>query len=129
GFVRAHQPAELFESSARTGWRGIRGPLAVSSSLHGGLFPPLVAMPMLGFGRLEATSELVERQPMRLVYLAIPGPGGGGGGGGLKQIVKPPRAELKGAAHIDSPLHREAPPPVDPPQPGPPNPDRAHVPR
>jgi periplasmic protein TonB len=124
GFVRAHQPAELFESSARTGWRGIRGPLAVSSSLHGGLIAALVAMTMLGFGRVEATSELVERQPMRLVYLAIPGPGGGGGGGGLKHLTKPPKAKRKGSEHLDSPIPRRTPPPEpDPPPPPEPLPE------
>ena len=104
----------------RTGWRGIRGPLAVSSSLHAGLIAALVAMTMLGFGRVEATSEPVEPQPMRLVYLAIPGPGGGGGGGGLKQLTKPPKAERKGSEHLDSPIPRRTPPPEpDPPPPEP----------
>ncbi len=56
------------------------------------------------WARRRRTESAVDPQPLRLVYLAIPGPGGGGGGGGLKQIVKPPKAELKGAAHIDSPL-------------------------
>jgi periplasmic protein TonB len=79
-----------------------------------------VAMTMLGFGRVEATSEPVEPQPMRLVYLAIPGPGGGGGGGGLKQLTKPPKAERKGSEHLDSPIPRRTPPPEpDPPPPEP----------
>jgi hypothetical protein len=43
---------------------------------------------------------------MRLVYLAIPGPRRGRRWG-LKQIVKAAARKLKGAAHIDSPLHRE----------------------
>ena len=118
-FVRAHQPAELFESTARTGWRGIRGPLAVSSSLHAGLIAALVAMTMLGFGRVEATSEPVEPQPMRLVYLAIPGPGGGGGGGGVRRGIglsrcsEPFRSALGGLVNCLRP-----PPPPPPPGPG-----------
>ena len=56
-FVRAHQPAELFESTARTGWRGIR-PLAVSSSLHAGLIAATVSLSLLGvvtFGTLAGS--------------------------------------------------------------------------
>lgn len=122
GFVRAHRTTGLFESQTnrRAGWRGIRGPLAVSSSLHAGLIVALVAMTMLGFGNVEATTEPVEPQPVRLVFLAIPGPGGGGGGGGLKQLTKPPKAERKGSAHLDSPIPRRTPPPD--PAPPPPEP-------
>ena len=77
-------------------WRGIRGPLAVSSSLHAGLIVALVALTMLGFSKVEAVGDAVEPEKLRLVYLAIPGPGGGGGGGGLKLRTKPPKAERKG---------------------------------
>ena len=36
--------------------------------------------------RAEAPpDEVVSHEPVRLVYLALPGPGGGGGGGGLRQ--------------------------------------------
>jgi protein TonB len=122
GFVEAHQAHELFESKARNGWRGIRGPLAVSSSLHAGLIATLVALTMLGFGKVDATSEIIEQQPMRLVFLATPGPGGGGGGGGLKQLAKPPRAERKGSEHLDSPLPLRTPPPKPDPPPPPPKP-------
>jgi TonB family protein len=42
--------------------------------------------------------------PMRLVFLALPGPGGGGGGGGLKQPAPPPKAEVKGTRALKSPV-------------------------
>ena len=35
-------------------------------------------------------------EPMRLVFLATPGPGGGGGGGGLLQKAPPPKAMREG---------------------------------
>jgi protein TonB len=114
--------AELFEPNERASWRGIRGPLAVSSSLHAGFVGAIVLITMLGFGRVKATTDaLVDQQPMRLVYLALPGPGGGGGGGGLRQIVKPPKAERQGKQKLDSPLPQRTPPP--PPDPPPSKPD------
>lgn len=116
--------SELFEARTRGegAWRGIRVPLALSSSIHAGLIVALIAMTMLGFGKLEATGEAVDPQPMRLVYLAIPGPGGGGGGGGLKQVTKPPKAERKGSSHLDSPIPRRPPPPEPDTPPPPPEP-------
>jgi len=113
----------LFELRRSSATRSFRAPLALSSSLHVGALAALILIATLGLGATTTTESDVDPQPMRLVYLAIPGPGGGGGGGGLKQIVKPPRAQLKGAAHIDSPLHREPPPAADPPKPEPPKPD------
>jgi protein TonB len=62
----------------------------------------------------------VDPEPLRLVFLALPGPGGGGGGGGLKAPAPPPKAARKGAAHIDSPVPKLEPPPVEPPKPEPP---------
>ena len=123
-FAHAGRPTELFESNAiaRGAWRGIRGPLAVSSSLHASLLVALVALTMMGFGKVEATTEAVEPQPLRLVYLALPGPGGGGGGGGLKQRTKPPKAERKGSERLDSPLPRRTPSPEPDPPPPPPEP-------
>ena len=88
-----------------------RAPLAVSSSLHAAALAALILVTTLGLRRDDGTESAMEPQPLRLVYLATPGPGGGGGGGGLKQIVKPPKAERKGAAHIDSPLPKREPPP------------------
>ena len=42
--------------------------------------------------------------PMRLVFVATPGPGGGGGGGGLLQKAPPPKALREGRRAISSPL-------------------------
>ena len=128
GTISAFAPAErdrvaAFELGRSSATRSFRAPLALSTSLHLGVLAAIILITTLGLGATTTTESAVDPQPMRLVYLAIPGPGGGGGGGGLKQIVKPPRAKLKGAAHIDSPLHREPPPPVDPPKPEPPKPD------
>jgi periplasmic protein TonB len=124
GFAGAGRATELFDSNGTSPgtWRGIRGPLAVSSSLHAGLLAAFVAMAMLGFGKVEAVSNAVEPEPLRLVYLAIPGPGGGGGGGGLKLQTKPPKAERKGTHHLDSPIPRRTPPPEPDPPPPPPEP-------
>jgi protein TonB len=98
-------------------------PLLVSTTLHG-----LVAMALLVIGSLGLTTaaeptDVIEpdAQPIRLVYLALPGPGGGGGGGGLKMPTPPKKAERKGPTKtLSSPLPaRRLPPPVEPPPPKP----------
>ncbi len=83
-----------------------KGPLALSSSLHAGLIAAVVLATTLGLGQASAVSdsEPVQPEKMRLVYLALPGPGGGGGGGGLKQRLPPPKAKREGTRKIDSPL-------------------------
>ena len=121
--VRQHRDEPLFKSGRSASRRSFRAPLAVSSSLHVAALAAIILITTLGLGATTSTESNVDTQPLRLVYLAIPGPGGGGGGGGLKQVVKPPRAQLKGTAHIDSPLHRQPPPPADPPKVEPPKPD------
>lgn len=116
----SHDDTDLFESRQSASTRSFRAPLAVSSSLHVAALAALILVTTLGLGATTSTESAIEPEPLRLVYLATPGPGGGGGGGGLRQIVKPPKAQRKGAAHIDSPLpKREPPPPVDPPKPEP----------
>jgi TonB family protein len=64
--------------------------------------------------------------PMRLVFLAVPGPGGGGGGGGLLQKPPPPKALREGHRPLSSPLpERREPKPIVPvpePKPAPPPP-------
>jgi TonB family protein len=122
GTIGASMPAahrnqeELFGSRSSSATRSFRAPLALSSGLHVGILAALIVVTTLGLGATTATESAVDPQPLRLVYLTLPGPGGGGGGGGLKQIVKPPKAQRKGTAHIDSPLPRREPPPaVDPP--------------
>src|SRR5262245_41719534 len=110
----------------------LRTPLAVSSTAHVAVFAALLVIASLGLGGASAITESrVDPDPLRLVYLALPGPGGGGGGGGLKQIARPPKAERKGAAHIDSPVPAPPPPPApEPPKaepPPPPEPVKAPV--
>jgi periplasmic protein TonB len=58
--------------------------------------------------------------PMRLVFLATPGPGGGGGGGGLRQPAPPPKALREGHQPINSPLPKRVEPKPIIPAPDPP---------
>jgi TonB family protein len=62
-------------------------------------------------------------EPLRMVYLALPGPGGGGGGGGLRQPKPAPVAKREGTRPLSSPLPpREPPAPLEPPPDDPPPP-------
>lgn len=101
-------------------------PLAVSSTLHAALVAGAVLITTVGLTRTEALTARDERsKPIRMVYLALPGPGGGGGGGGLRQKAPPPKAELKGRNRLSSPVPIRRPPPrveavpqpVEPPKP------------
>lgn len=100
-------------------------PLIVSTSLHAIAIASILFVASLGFAVAdERTEPLKEPEPLRMVFLAIPGPGGGGGGGGLKMKTPPPRAERKGIEKISSPLPaRKLPPPMRP-QPKPPEPPK-----
>jgi TonB family protein len=126
-------PAALFAPSAEEASLGrMRGPLAVSSTAHIALFAALIVVASLGLGGASAITESrVDQDPLRLVYLAMPGEGGGGGGGGLKQLKPPPKAQRKGTNHIDSPVPAPPPPPApEPPKadpPPPPEPVKAPV--
>jgi TonB family protein len=91
-------------------------PIALSSAVHAGVVATSIVLTTVG---LTPASPVVEstqaRVPMRLVYLATPGPGGGGGGGGLKQRTPPPKAERQGRARLSSPLPaRKQPDPIVP---------------
>jgi periplasmic protein TonB len=101
-----------FEEAVRVGRR-----LAVAA-------PPEVASAPLASGSTPDVSDLDDTapEPMRLVFLATPGPGGGGGGGGLLQKAPPPKAQREGTRAISSPLpKREEPKPIEP-APKPPEP-------
>ena len=92
-------------------------PLLVSTSLHGLVVAMLLIIGSLGLTNAEEKTDLItqEAQPVRLVYLALPGPGGGGGGGGMKMKAPPPKAERKGPQKISSPIPaRRLPPPIRP---------------
>jgi TonB family protein len=97
-------------------------PLIVSTSLHACVGAALLVLGSLGLTTAEERLNVIEPdvQPVRLVYLALPGPGGGGGGGGLKMPTPPPKATRKGPEKVSSPIPaRRLPPPVTPPPPRP----------
>ena len=98
-------------------------PFLVSTSLHALAGAMLLVIGSLGLTNADERTDVVEpeTQPVRLVYLALPGPGGGGGGGGLRMPTPPRKAERKGPPKtISSPLPaRRIPPPVTPPPPKP----------
>jgi TonB family protein len=89
-----------------------RAPFAISTGVHAGLVAAVFVAATLGLGgpAQSATSDRLEPQALRLVYLALPGPGGGGGGGGLKRPAPPPKAERKGRQTLSSPLPVRQPP-------------------
>jgi len=94
-------------------------PLAASGALHAAAFGVIVVLSTLGAFRpvLSRESTTATVTPVRLVFTAEPGPGGGGGGGGLRQPLPPPKAKLKGTAHVSSPVPvRQPPPPAAPPK-------------
>lgn len=98
-----------------------------------GLFYGLAALVMIlltsaGLMRLTDAEALKipDDQPVKLVYLMMPGPGGGGGGGGLRQPAPPPPARKKApvparitASRVPPARPHAAPPP---PRPVPPRP-------
>jgi protein TonB len=77
------------------------GALAASGALHAAVLGCLVLLATLG---VATAPEKRDTTPVRLVFLATPGPGGGGGGGGLRQPVPPPKAQMKGASALRSPV-------------------------
>src|SRR4051812_46813861 len=102
--------------------RGV--PLVVSTTLHVVLIAVLLFATFNLAPRAAALRADTAVEPMRLVFLATPGPGGGGGGGGLLQKAPPPKAQRAGTRTISSPLpKRVEPKPIEPaPKPEPPPP-------
>jgi TonB family protein len=98
-------------------------PLAVSSTLHVAL-TALVFFATFNLAPRAASLKPDDRHadPMRLVFLATPGPGGGGGGGGLLQQAPPPKAMREGRRAVSSPLPRRVEPKPVVPAPKPPEP-------
>jgi TonB family protein len=110
---RAETRASLFiDVSATSARRRANGvPLLLSSTFHAGLIAVTMFITPFGLTPHAATSRVVERaDPMRLVFLATPGPGGGGGGGGLQQKAPPPKALREGHHTMSSPLPKREPP-------------------
>lgn len=109
---------ELFKPPA-PGNRSPGRALAASGALHVIVLAGLLALTSLGVA--SAPQERQQPVPMRLVFLTTPGPGGGGGGGGLRHPAPAPKAEMKGAAALRSPVPPPRvvirPEPVKPPPP------------
>jgi protein TonB len=110
---------------------GSKRVLALSSTVHAGVLAFCVFIATFNLAPRAASLRLDDQppEPMRLVFLATPGPGGGGGGGGLLQKAPPPKALREGNRPISSPLpvRREPPPivPIPEPKPAPPPPPLA----
>jgi protein TonB len=108
--------------------RGLFG-LLTSSALHVLAGTILIVFSLAWL--TASTDEEPKTEPVRLVYLMMPGPGGGGGGGGLKVPAPARRAERKAPAlrKVSSPVPEVHPPPPPPeskpepkPEPPPPTP-------
>jgi TonB family protein len=92
-------------------------PLVLSSTLHASLVAVAVLLASFNLSPRAASLRPEDRpaDPMRLVFVATPGPGGGGGGGGLLQKAPAPRALREGHSAISSPIPlRREPPPLRP---------------
>jgi TonB family protein len=99
-----YRQREIFGTPARAERTGAL-PFAASTLLH---LATVAAIALLTLGVRGAITEArVNREPVRLVFLAVPGPGGGGGGGGLKQPQPPSRAKLEGKSTLRSPVRTE----------------------
>lgn len=101
-------------------------PVAASAVIHGVMLGGLLLVAVTQVGPSEARTLELQRveDPMRLVFLALPGPGGGGGGGGLRMPTPAPRARREGPSPISSPIPERRPvvPEPPPPEPEPPPP-------
>jgi protein TonB len=120
----ASAPGPLFAGSHwESGRSGV--PAVVSVCAHTAVIAAIVVATGSGIGTAAMPLEqsAATPQPLRMVYLAIRGPGGGGGGGGLRMERRAPKAMVKGTAKISSPVPRQAPSPVEAPvkRPDPPN--------
>ena len=90
-------------------------PVAASTAIHGVLAALGLLLAILGRGEITEALGSQRVDPVRLVFLATPGPGGGGGGGGLRQPAPPEPARRAGRESLTSPV----PPPEPTPEPTP----------
>src|SRR4029077_8063260 len=88
--VQGGRPLFALLAEGATTSRSSTVPLALSSTLHLGLIALAVFIATFNLAPRAATIADDRPDPMRLVFLATPGPGGGGGGGGLQQKAPPP---------------------------------------
>ncbi len=101
--------------------------LAWSGTIHGAFVATFLVIATSNLAPRAATIKTDDHpaDPMRLVFLNLPGPGGGGGGGGLQQRPKPPKAMREGKRSLSSPIpvrrepKRIEPVPTPPPEPKP----------
>jgi protein TonB len=122
---RVLESAPIFSMFSPTGLRSriARLPIALSSSIHLGFLAALILITTAASGPVPAILAADEHpEPVRLVFLATPGPGGGGGGGGLLQKPRPPKALQQGHDPLDSPIPIRVPPRPLEPTPAPPEP-------
>jgi TonB family protein len=91
---------QLFRAHA-AGKSSPGGAFAASGALHAALLGCLLFLTTLS---VATAPEGRTETPVRLVFLATPGPGGGGGGGGLRQPAPPPKARLQGPSIERSPV-------------------------
>jgi protein TonB len=104
-------------AGAPTARRSTGVPLVVSSTLHVSALALATFLAAFNLSPRAASLQPADRlaDPMRLVFVAIPGPGGGDGGGGLLQKAPPPKALGEGRNTISSPMpERRDPKPLQP---------------
>jgi periplasmic protein TonB len=108
-------PGPMFSSMGAAGAE--RHPvigLAVSGSVHAVIAAFVLVAGFTIAPRAASLSDPDHSEPMRLVFLATPGPGGGGGGGGLQQKAPAPKAMREGTHRISSPVPlRQKPKPIE----------------
>lgn len=106
---------DLFAAPPRAvGMSGVR--LAASSTAHAAIVATVLMVAGAEMtSRADVARVAAALEPLRMVYLTIPGPGGGGGGGGRAEKKPAPRAERKGSAHASSPVPVRRPAPVEAP--------------
>jgi len=121
--VATRTPGSLFSIFSDSSRRISRVPLAVSGTLHAGIVAVAVFVATFNLAPRAAALRTDDRfDPMRLVFVATPGPGGGGGGGGLLQKAPPPKGLREGHHAISSPLPERREPKRIVPVPAPPEP-------
>lgn len=102
-------PGALF-SRARGAQRSARMPAVASAAVHGAVIGGLLLATLVPLGSSSAsTLDDTTHQPLRMVYLNLPGPGGGGGGGGLRMKKPATQARRVGTSSLKSPLPERKP--------------------
>lgn len=106
-------PGALF-GRASAAKRSAGLPAAASAAVHGMVLGGLLLATLVPLGSSAQSLEAIDKQPMRLVYLALPGPGGGGGGGGMRMKRPATQARREGTSALKSPLPARRPVPDAP---------------